>query len=95
MRITLSTVLFPWAMVAIKKYKYDQMVSIHRPPAYDAIMLLLRTMVCFDLINSFELMSDPGSVNWTHDQSIYSRSLYQLSYVRALQIGVKYVVQEQ
>ena len=62
------------------------------------IVLLLWTMVlfvCFDLFNSFELKSDPDSVNWTHDQLIYSQSLYQLSYIRALQIGVKYVVQEQ
>ena len=41
------------------------MVSIHRPPAYDAnsVAVMNHGFVCFDLINSFELKSDPGSVN--------------------------------
>ena len=30
----------------------------------------------------FKSKSDPDSVNWTHDQLIYSQSLYQLSYIR-------------
>ena len=32
--------------------------------------------------DSFKSKSDPDSVNWTHDQLIYSQSLYQLSYIR-------------
>ena len=30
----------------------------------------------------YKSKSDPDSVNWTHDQLIYSQSLYQLSYIR-------------
>ena len=33
----------------------------------------------------FKSKSDPDSVNWTHDQLIYSQSLYQLSYIRHIQ----------
>ena len=41
------------------------MVSIHRPPAYDAnsVAVVNHGFVCFDLFNSFELKSDPDSVN--------------------------------
>ena len=44
---------------------YDQMVSIHRPPAYDAngVAVVNHGCICFDLFNSFELKSDPDSVN--------------------------------
>ena len=36
----------------------------------------------FQQTNSLEFKSDPDSVNRTHDQLIYSQSLFQLSYVR-------------
>ena len=50
-------------MVA-KLMGYDQMVSIHRPPAYDANSVAVMNHVFFDFnANSFEFKSDPDSVN--------------------------------
>ena len=50
------------------------------------INLLFLVLVLTYQQDFFKSKSDPDSVNWTHDQLIYSQSLYQLSYIRLLQI---------
>ena len=50
------------------------------------INLLFLVLVLTYQRDFYKSKSDPDTVNWTQDQLIYSQSLYQLSYIRLLQI---------